>query len=109
MLREADGLSISSRIGYLDATQRRQAKALYRSLMRVQSLASQGETDSAALIAAAKQLIAAEPGIRLDYFEIVDGETLDPLENAGNGALVAVAAYVGATRLIDNLVLARRS
>ena len=105
IVREADGLAMSSRNVYLDGSQRRQATALHRSLMKVKSLAAGGERGAAALIAAGKQVIAAEPGVRLDYFEIVNPDTLDPLPDVGNGALVAVAAYVGETRLIDNVVL----
>jgi pantothenate synthetase len=52
-----------------------------------------------------KQVIAEEPGARLDYFAIVDPETLEPIQDTSRGALVAVAAYVGTTRLIDNIIL----
>lgn len=105
IVREKDGLAMSSRNVYLNPEQRRQATVLYRSLMRVQTLADQGESDSTKLIAAGKQVIAEEPQVRLDYFEIVNWETLDPVANVRKGALVAVAAYVGETRLIDNVVL----
>jgi len=105
IVREPDGLALSSRNAYLDPQQRQQATVLYRSLMRVQSLADHGETDSARLIAAALDVFKQEPEVRLDYFEIVDCETLDPVANTSKGALVAVAAFVGTTRLIDNIVL----
>lgn len=105
IVREADGLAMSSRNVYLDATQRRQALALSRSLERVKTMATQGERNAARLITAGKEEMAREPGARLDYFEIVDWETLDPVAEVTPGALVAVAAYVGTTRLIDNLVL----
>jgi len=105
IVREADGLAMSSRNAYLSAAQRRQATVLSRSLTRVQSLAKQGEHDAATLIAAARQVMAEEPSIKLDYFEIVSPTTLDPVSDISNGALVAVAAYVGTTRLIDNLLL----
>jgi pantothenate synthetase len=64
-----------------------------------------GDKDSLHLAAAAKQLIAQEPGIRLDYFEIVDPDSLEPVSNVEQSALAAVAAFVGSTRLIDNVVL----
>jgi pantoate--beta-alanine ligase len=105
IVREPDGLAMSSRNAYLNATQRKQATVLSRSLMRVQTLADQGERDSAKLIAAAKQIMAEEPSVKLDYFEIVSTTTLDPVSGVSNGALVAVAAFVGTTRLIDNLLL----
>ena len=105
IVREPDGLALSSRNAYLDPQQRKQATVLYRSLMRVQFLADRGESDSARLIAAALDEFKQEPEVRLDYFEIVDRETLDPVANTSQGALVAVAAFVGTTRLIDNIVL----
>src|SRR6266404_4093423 len=105
IVRERDGLAMSSRNLYLSPEQRKQALVLYRSLMRVQLLADQGEKDTARLIAAAKQVIAEEPAARLDYFEIVNNDTLEPVANVSNGALVAVAAYLGQIRLIDNILL----
>jgi len=105
IVRETDGLAMSSRNAYLDPKQRQQALVLYRSLMRVQTLADKGERHAARLIAAAREVLADEPAVRLDYFEIVDQETLDPVADISRGALVAVAAFVGATRLIDNLLL----
>src|SRR5947208_2213331 len=99
-VRERDGLAMSSRNLYLRPEQRKQALVLYRSLMRVQLLADRGEKDAARLIAAAKQVIAEEPAARLDYFEIVNNDTLERVANVSNGALVAVAAYVGQIRLI---------
>lgn len=105
IVREKDGLAMSSRNVYLNPEQRKQATVLYRSLMRVQTLADQGENNAAKLISTGKQVIAEEPHVRLDYFEIVSWETLDPVADISKGALVAVAAYVGETRLIDNVVL----
>jgi pantoate--beta-alanine ligase len=105
IVREKDGLAMSSRNVYLSPEQRKQALVLYRSLMRVQMLADRGEKDTARLIAAAKQVLAEEPGARLDYFEIVHNNTLEPVADVSGGALVAVAAHVGQTRLIDNIVL----
>ncbi len=105
IVREADGLAMSSRNAYLSPEQRKQATVLSRSLMRIQALANQGEKNSTKLIAAAKQVIAEEPSVKLDYFEIISAITLDPVPDISGGALVAVAAYVGTTRLIDNLLL----
>lgn len=105
IVRDKDGLAISSRNVYLNPEQRRQALVLHRSLMRVQSAADSGEFEAARLISLAKQVIAEEPGVRLDYFAIVDPDTLDPVDNVARGALAAVAAFVGTTRLIDNVLL----
>ena len=105
IVREKDGLAMSSRNAYLNPEQRRQALVLRRSLMRVQSAADLGELEAARLINLAKQVIGEEPGVRLDYFAIVDPATLDPVENVARGALAAVAAFVGTTRLIDNVLL----
>ena len=105
IVREKDGLAMSSRNAYLTPEQRQQALVLHRSLMRVQTAADRGERDAAKLREIGEQVIAEEPGARLDYFAIVDPETLDPVTDVARGALVAVAAYVGATRLIDNILL----
>ena len=106
IVREKDGLAMSSRNAYLTPEQRQQARVLHRSLLRVQAASDAGERNAAALIEIGKQAIAEEPGARLDYFAIVDPDTLDPVPHTSRGALVAVAAYVGATRLIDNILLA---
>lgn len=105
IVREPDGLAMSSRNVYLSDKERKQATILNRALMRVQMLADQGESDSARLATAGKQVISEEPSVRLDYFEIVNPDTLDPAADTSGGALVAVAAHVGSTRLIDNIVL----
>jgi pantoate--beta-alanine ligase len=104
IVREPDGLAMSSRNAYLDAEQRKQALVLHRVLMRVRQLADAGERNAAKLLAAGRAEFAAESSVRLDYFEIVNPDTLDPVEDVSGGALVAVAAYVGATRLIDNIM-----
>ncbi len=105
LVREADGLAMSSRNAYLDGEQRKRALVLHRSLLRVQQLVDAGERDVGRLMAAGREEFARENSVRLDYFEIVDAETLDGLESVSGGALVAVAAFVGNTRLIDNVLL----
>jgi pantoate--beta-alanine ligase len=105
IVREVDGLAMSSRNAYLDERQRKQALVLHRSLIRVQELAAAGERDASKLTAEARQVLASQGEVRVDYFEIVNPDTLDPVENVSGGTLVAVAAYVGATRLIDNILL----
>jgi pantoate--beta-alanine ligase len=105
IVRESDGLAMSSRNAYLTPEQRKQALVLYRSLMRVQTLADRGEGSSDRLKIAGQQVMAEEAAVKLDYFEIVNRDTLDPVNDISGGALVAVAAHVGSTRLIDNIVL----
>jgi pantoate--beta-alanine ligase len=107
IVRESDGLAMSSRNAYLDPQQREKALLLRRSLLRVKKSWEAGERDAAKLVTAGREEFEAEKSVRLDYFEIVDPESLDLVENVANGALVAVAAFVGATRLIDNILLPR--
>jgi pantoate--beta-alanine ligase len=108
IVREADGLAMSSRNAYLSPEERRASTVLYRSLCRVQTLADKGEGATEKLIAAGKSVMAKEPAARMDYFEVVDPDSLDPLPDISRGALVAVAAFLGGTRLIDNIVLPPR-
>jgi pantoate--beta-alanine ligase len=105
IVRETDGLAMSSRNAYLDPQERKQALVLYGSLMRAKKLFEWGERSAEKLIAAGREEIAGEKSVRLDYFDIVNPESLDPVENVASGVLVAVAAFVGTTRLIDNILL----
>jgi pantoate--beta-alanine ligase len=105
IVREPDGLAMSSRNAYLNPDERQRALALHRSLSHVEDEFRAGERNAARLIAAAAKVFAPEPQIRLDYFEIVDPDTLDPVDQIERPALAAVAAYVGSTRLIDNRIL----
>jgi pantoate--beta-alanine ligase len=105
IIREPDGLAMSSRNAYLDPQERQEAPVLHRALARVREMWEAGEHDTAKLIAAGRSEFAAESSVRLDYFEIVDSASLESTEKAGRGSLVAVAAFVGATRLIDNIIL----
>jgi len=105
IVREPDGLAMSSRNAYLSPQERQSALALNRSLTEVKHRFDQGERHAANLMEAGKQVLAQEPTVRLDYFEIVDPATLDPMPELTRAALVAVAAFVGGTRLIDNILL----
>jgi pantoate--beta-alanine ligase len=105
IVREPDGLAMSSRNAYLNPEERQRALVLHRSLQEVRQQFQGGERSAAKMVSAAQKVLAGEPQVRLDYFEIVDPNTLDPVERISQETLVAVAAYVGATRLIDNLVL----
>lgn len=105
IVRDLDGLALSSRNAYLSPTERAQALTLSRAIRHVESLASNGERNAATLIAAARDVFASEPTVRIDYIECVNWSTLQPVDIAVPGTLFAVAAYVGATRLIDNTIL----
>lgn len=105
IVREPDGLAMSSRNRYLSVEERRQALAISRGLMAAGTLAEQGECRAEKLLGAVRSVVHREPAVREDYVELVDAETLLPLENAQRGGLLAVAAYVGTTRLIDNVLL----
>ena len=105
IVREPDGLAKSSRNVYLTPQQRQEALVLYRTLSRVQQLYDHGEKDSQRLIDSGKNIFLQEPAARLDYLEIVDPDNLSPLSDAKQGALVAVAGFLGMTRLIDNVLL----
>jgi pantoate--beta-alanine ligase len=105
IVREPDGLAMSSRNSYLSPAERKSAAFLYRSLLRAKALFDSGERRSAPLTAAAKDVLADESGVRLEYFEIVDPDSLEAVTQISRPALVAVAAFAGKTRLIDNLLL----
>ena len=105
IVRESDGLAMSSRNAYLNREERGCALVLQHSLQQVQREFQAGERVTAKLVSAAKEVFAREPQVALDYFEIVDPDTLDSIERISQKTLVAVAAYVGSTRLIDNTVL----
>jgi pantoate--beta-alanine ligase len=105
IVREPDGLAMSSRNAYLNREERRRALVLQRSLQKTRQRLDAGERSAANLISAGKKVLAGEPGVVLDYFEVIDPDTLDPVEKISKKTLIAVAAYVGSTRLIDNLLL----
>jgi pantoate--beta-alanine ligase len=105
IVRETDGLAMSSRNAYLNPEQRKQALVLSRSLQRVRAAVEAGETKTAKLAQVGISEIASEPDAKLDYFAIVDANTLEPVEEVVPGTLIAVAAWVGTTRLIDNMLL----
>jgi len=105
IVREPGGLAMSSRNVYLSPEERKAALVLSRSLTETKDRFDQGERNARKLIAAGKQVMAQESRVRLDYFEMVDPDTLDPVLEVTRSALVAIAALVGNTRLIDNILL----
>jgi pantoate--beta-alanine ligase len=103
LVRDADGIALSSRNAYLDAGQRRAATVLHRALAEAAAAVRAGERDPDAVRDRAARTIAAEPGVRLDYAELVDATTVEPAPRLAGELFLAVAAYVGPTHLIDNL------
>jgi pantoate--beta-alanine ligase len=109
IVREPDGLAMSSRNAYLDREERGRALVLQESLQQAQKEFQAGERLAPKLISVAKEVLVREPQVVLDYFEVVDPNTLDPVERITERTLVAVAAHVGTTRLIDNVILNPRA
>jgi pantoate--beta-alanine ligase len=105
IVREPDGLALSSRNVYLSPTEHAQALVLSRAVRQVETMVAAGERNSSTLLAAVRRTFAAEAAVRIDYIALVDWTTLEAVETAVSGTLFAVAAWVGATRLIDNAVL----
>lgn len=105
IVREPDGLAFSSRNRYLNEADRRAATALYRSLDAVRRDIAAGERDAAQLLVALRRVIDAEPTVSLDYAEIVDADTFEPVASLRKTCFVLVAARVGGTRLIDNALI----
>lgn len=105
IVREADGLAMSSRNAYLSQDERRRATRLWRALCEAQADFQAGERDASRLVQRARGVLEAEPGVVPQYVELVDPGTLEPVAAAAPGTVLAVAAHVGATRLIDNLIL----
>jgi pantoate--beta-alanine ligase len=113
IVRESDGLAMSSRNVYLDADQRRAATVLSRALEAARAEIAAGETDAGAIVAVVRAVVATEPSVELQYAGLVDGESFRPLERVGaNGSspggrevVLPIAARVGTTRLLDNLRL----
>ena len=104
-VRERDGLAMSSRNRRLSSAERARAPALYAALCFTRLAFREGVTRAARLKNATRRRLAAVPGLRLDYLELVDGKNLRPVTRASRGDLLAVAAFLGATRLIDNVRL----
>lgn len=105
IVREPDGLAFSSRNRYLSNTERRAATALYRALGSLRSEVIAGERDSARLVASMRRVMDAEPGVAIDYAEIVDADTFEPVMSLRKTCYALVAARIGSTRLIDNALI----
>ncbi len=105
IVREADGLAKSSRNTYLSPAERQAALVLSKAVFLGQEMVEKGIRDAKELLAAMTAVITAEPQARIDYVSAVDGETMQPVEEVRDGVLVAMAVYIGKTRLIDNFIV----
>ncbi|MFZ4394707.1 MAG: pantoate--beta-alanine ligase [Kiritimatiellia bacterium] len=105
ILREPDGLAMSSRNRYLSADERVRALGLSRALQQAQAACAAGETHTATLCQRLRDTLAGTYGLRVDYVSAVDGNTLEPASGLRPGVVIALAAFAGNTRLIDNTVL----
>jgi pantoate--beta-alanine ligase len=106
IVREADGLALSSRNAYLSPDERNRALALSRALSMAHASFEDGEREAARLIDCARVTLHLTPGVRLDYLELRDADTLETIvDRVERPAVLAIAAFVGTTRLIDNLQL----
>jgi pantoate--beta-alanine ligase len=104
-VRESDGLACSSRNQYLSATERQQAPMLRAALVEAARVAAGGEQSASAIIAAARKAMDTSPLARIDYLDLINADTLQPLEIVRPNSLIALAAFFGQTRLIDNIRL----
>ena len=104
-VREPDGLAVSSRNAYLSAAERERATALYRALSAGRAAFQAGQRDPAAVEVAARDLLEDAPGVEPDYVALVEEATFEPAKQAEPGQVLATAARVGRTRLIDNVIL----
>lgn len=109
IVREADGLAMSSRNAYLSAAERQAALSLSHALAAATAQVQRGEVDGLRILGAARRVINDEPLARLEYAALVDPETLEEVTNVCAPTLLALAAHVGKTRLIDNCILSRES
>lgn len=104
IVREPNGLAKSSRNTYLSETERQAALVLSQSIFAGKAMVEAGETDAGALVDAMRHKIEAEPLARIDYVQVVDQQTMQPIEKLDRPFLAAIAVYIGKTRLIDNFM-----
>lgn len=105
IVREQDGLAMSSRNRYLSADERKHALVLRCALATAEELAKEGKTRAPVLLESMTKRLREEPSVRVDYVAVVHPDTLLPIDDIAQGGLLAVAAYIGRTRLIDNVLL----
>jgi pantoate--beta-alanine ligase len=105
IVREADGLAMSSRNRYLDPDERRRAAALFQSLTQAADMVARGETSVTRIVEAMRQTLQAADPSQIDYIAIADPETLEPVQTIRGRAVALLAVRIGKTRLIDNMIL----
>lgn len=105
IIREADGLAKSSRNTYLNTEERKAALILSKAVKLGEDMVKNGETDSKAVIKAMSDLICSEPLAKIDYVDVVNALTIEPVDVISGEILVAIAVYIGKTRLIDNFMI----
>ena len=108
IVRESDGLAMSSRNAYLDPRERNAATILYRALDEARAAIARGERDALRLTAAMRETLRAEPLAEIEYVELVDAESLEPVTRLRGVCLALLAVRIGAVRLIDNLLIEER-
>lgn len=104
-VREPDGLAMSSRNTYLSPAERRQAVVLYEALCRAREAAGRGENDAGRIREIIRETVSTRPLVELEYAEVVDPDSMEPVAAAGPGTMIALAARAGRARLIDNMIL----
>ncbi len=105
IIREKDGLAKSSRNTYLNEEERKAALVLSKAVFLGEDMMKNGERDAGIILAAMRGVIEAEPMAKIDYVEMVDADSIEPLTKAKGRVLTAVAVYIGSTRLIDNFIM----
>ncbi len=105
IIREKDGLAKSSRNTYLNEEERKAALVLSKAIFHGEDMMKNGERDAETILTAMRRLIEAEPMAKIDYVEMVDADSIEPLTRAAGRVLTAVAVYIGSTRLIDNFIM----
>lgn len=105
LIREEEGIAMSSRNAYLSPEDRKRATVLYRSLVKAKELVDSGEKRTYNIVQAVEKMIGSVEGVSLQYVEVRDAETLERVESVSGPAVIAVAAMVGSVRLIDNIVI----
>jgi pantoate--beta-alanine ligase len=105
IVRDADKLALSSRNVYLSPQQRREGRCLHESLALACRLVSQGKRDPGVIIRSMRRVIQSKKSAKIDYAAVVDAETLLPVKKIKGKVLIALAVFIGTTRLIDNIVV----
>jgi pantoate--beta-alanine ligase len=105
VVRDADGLALSSRNKYLTAEEREHVLVLHEALLRMEQMIAEGERRSDVVIRSGMTILQAAPGVQVDYLAVVDANSLLPVASVATGSLAAIAVYVGRTRLIDNFLV----